>query len=976
MTAVVGHDLRFCVLGPLEVFRVDAAGGARVPVPVPGGRQRAVLVCLLVHGGRPVAPDVLVEAAWGAGLPADPRAALHTVVSRLRSTLGEEAVASGPVGYRLRLADGALDSERAEQLRAAARTAPPGRAAELLAEALDLFRGPAYAEHADLDFARAEAARLDRLRLDVVEEHAAAALAAGDPEGAAAELYALLADNPYREHAVELLMTALYRAGRHVEALDVYRDHRRHLSEELGLEPPPGLRDLEARILGHDLPPAREGQDRPAGAWMDVSTSFVGRDGQTAELLAAARDCRLVTVSGPGGVGKSRLVAEALDRLVERVGTPAAVVELGAVAPGGVILAVADALGRRDAPDAGALAEYLGLAHRLLVLDGCEHVLDEVASLATVLQRACPRLCVVATSRRRLGVPGEHVVVLDPLPVPGEAGAGPGPAVELYLDRVGRLRAGAVPDEHETAAVGRTCRVLDGLPLAIELAASRAATLGAGAVLDSLVGADGAGPTPVVDLEEVVDWSARLLDDEERRLLYRLAVFVDRFDLEAATALEALAADDPPDPGRTAAAVAELVESHLLAVDGRAGAPAYRMLTLVRTTAEQLLERSGEADRVRLAHARWAAALAAGAAEDWLGGDAPAAAGRLARSAPDLVAAVRWALDQDRVALAAQITGPVQLCLHWVAGPELADLTVEVGRRCADRADPALGLGAAAGAMVLAVRGEATDRVRDLAGPAREPAADPRARFLAALALSVSMLYAGDHVGCVAWTRRAQEPDVPAGYAAEGPVTEALAHRFAGDLVAAGEAVRVGLAASQAAGARAAHAFARYAAGELESGSDPDRGAELFRAAVAGAEEIGAAQVSDVARLALFAVLVRQGRRDEALDLVRPLLDDLLRAGSWPQVWTALRITAELLVDADRPEDAALVLAAVDAAPGAPPLVGEDPGRYAALRATLQRRLGDDVLARIDRFAPGLRRTQVVDRAVTLIAELAEPAAG
>lgn len=974
MTAEVGHDLRFGVLGPLEVTRDPGTGGRRVPVAVPGARQRAVLACLLVHVGRPVRPEVLVEAAWGEDLPGDPRAALHTVVSRLRSALGHETVASGPAGYTLRAGEGALDSERFEHLRAEAGAASGVRAAELLAEALALWRGPAHAEHADCAFAVAEAARLDGLRLDAVEERAAALLASSAPEAAVAELESLLTDQPFRERAVELLMTALYRSGRQAEALERFRDHRTLLADELGLDPAPDLVALESRILGHDLPPPSGGEE-PHG-WLDLSTSFVGRESWVSELVAAARSDRVVTVCGPGGVGKSRLVAEALPALVERVGGVAAVVELGAVRPGGVAVAVADALGLQDtggAAVADRLAEYVGIAHRILVLDCCEHVREEVAALVAQLVRRVPRLGVVATSRHRLDVPAERVLRLGMLP----AGSATGPAVVLFVDRVRRLRPGFDPDEAELRTVEQTCSVLDGLPLAIELAASRAATLGVGPVLDSLRAPAGTSTVPVVDLAEVVAWSARLLTEDQLRLFRRLSVFVGEFDLPAADAVGTgpevgPAVGRPLDGGGdVAAALAELVESNLLLSRSDGDVMTYRMLTLVREAGLQLLDGAEETDAAYLAHQVWAGDVAAGAATDWLTEAAPEVAPRLARCTPDLLAAVRRALDADRPEVAARVTGPVQLCLHLEPGLEMGDLIVEVARRSAGAVEgPERALGLAAGAMALASRGE-NDDVRQLATAAHAASLEPVPRFLAAMALAVAAFYAGERDECAHWLGQTVEPGLEAGYAAEPPVTAALLACFAGDPATARRDVAWALTATRAAGAHAAHAFALYAAGEVEVIDDPERGAELFREAVSRAGEIGATHVAHVAALALYAVLVRHGHHDEATEMVGPVLAGLLRVGSWPQVWTVLRITAELLAARGRPHDATLVLAAVGAAPGAPPLVGSDPARYADLRARLVRELGAEVVRRIDAFAAGLRRTQVVDRARTVLSELA-----
>src|ERR1022692_2985744 len=291
------------VLGSLEVCRDG------VPVPLPSGRRRAVLAALLVRAGRPVPADALVEAAWEDQLPADPRSALHTVLSRLRAALGDGVLRTGPAGYLLDLVHGALDAARFEALRSQAAGTLAAQAAALLDEALALWRGPAYAEFADRDFARPEAVRLDELRLTTVEDRAELSLELGDATSAVTTMDALIAGHPLRERARGLLMTALYHAGQPTQALERYRDYRALLADELGLDPSPALRDLEVRILGHDLPAAPPAHRRvpAAPAWLITSTAFVGRDDDTAALLDAVGAHRLVTVTGTGGVGQTRV---------------------------------------------------------------------------------------------------------------------------------------------------------------------------------------------------------------------------------------------------------------------------------------------------------------------------------------------------------------------------------------------------------------------------------------------------------------------------------------------------------------------------------------------------------------------------------------------------------------------------------------------------------------------------------------------
>ncbi len=562
-------ELRFGLLGALEVF-VD--GIAR---PVPPGRQRAVLTCLLVHAGHPAPADALIEAAWDGQLPQDPARALRTVLSRVRATVGRDAIVREPGGYQLR--ECRTDAAEFERLLEQSRGLEPHAAAELLGRALDLWRGPAYGEYAEAPFAQAAGARLRRLRWDAVEAYASARLTCGEPGAVVEVLEDLLEQEPFREYAVELLVTALYQAGRQTEALARLRAHRRELATELGLDPAPSLVSLEARILGHTLPSSED--DVGAPAWLDTSTAFLGREEELADLMSVVPANRLTVVTGPGGVGKSRLVAEALPALAARCALPVSVIELVPVARGQVLMSVADRLGLRAGEQPGSadtddllevMAEYLAAAPRLLVLDNCEHLRGEVATLCTVLIRRCRTVRVLATSRRRIGIPTEQVLPLVPLEVPDpHAATGRQTAaasVRLFTDRVRRLRPRFGLTAANTAEVGALCRRCDGLPLAVELAASRAATSGVSGVLERFPVDVLAGPG---GLAAVVSWSYDLLTPEQQWVLDTLSVFSGDFSQQAVTGVLSRLPDWSGQPAR---ALAELVESCL--VVPRMGRPA------------------------------------------------------------------------------------------------------------------------------------------------------------------------------------------------------------------------------------------------------------------------------------------------------------------------------------------------------------------------------------------------------------------
>jgi predicted ATPase/DNA-binding winged helix-turn-helix (wHTH) protein len=633
--------MEFGILGPLEVR--DGGGLVRVP----GAKERALLADLLVHAGRVVAADRLVEDLWGDRPPGNPANTLQGRVSALRRALGPAGaglVVTRPPGYVLEVDAERVDAGRFEGLVAAAGRATGAAAARLLEEAIGLWRGAALVEFADQPWAQVEAARLEELRLVAIEGLVELRLAGGGQAGVVGELEGLVAAHPTRERLRGLLMVALYRSGRQADALGVYQATRTVLAEELGIDPSPELQRLHQAILVQDptLDAAAPERDLPRHNLPGRLASLVGRDVELGELAKLVEQHRLVTVVGPGGAGKTSLAVALAERLV--AGHPDGVwlVELAALRDPALlaeVVAVTLGLGEEAAgpgiplpAPAERLATFAADKAMLLVLDNCEHLVGACAELVGRLLQAGPRVRVLATSREVLGVPGEVVWPIPPLAVPdpaeadaaGAGGQAAAPevlvgydAVRLFLERATSADPGFVLDATSGPAVAELCRRLDGLPLAIELAAARVRALPPVELAARLQDRFRllAGGARTLDprqqtLRATVDWSWELLTDRDRRLLRRLSVFSGGWTIAAA---EAVCAGDGLEPAEVLDGLFRLVDRSLVVAAG--GDPArFTLLETLRAYGTERLAEAGEAEAVADRHTAWCLALAEQAA--------------------------------------------------------------------------------------------------------------------------------------------------------------------------------------------------------------------------------------------------------------------------------------------------------------------------------------------------------------------------
>ncbi|HEX3842267.1 MAG TPA: BTAD domain-containing putative transcriptional regulator [Acidimicrobiales bacterium] len=603
------------LFGELEVV----ADGASVSIR--GAKQRALLALLSLHRGKPISADRLIDALWEDGQSANPGNALQAQIGQLRRSLGAAAILTTEAGYALAVDPGDIDTVRFERLVAKGRRLLEERdeepASSVLGEALELRRGEPLAEFAYAGFADAERAHLDELTLVAVEARAGASLSMDRHGEVIGELEALCREHPLREHLWELLILALYRDGRQADALRAYGEIRNRLVDELGIDPGAALRELEARVLDQDPTLAASGPVRlpgapvAAGNLREPLSSFVGRDAELEQVRETVRSCRLVTLVGPGGVGKTRLAVEVAASLRDEYRDGAWLIELASVTdPEGVAPAVAGALGAAASalgtPHAGGSTVDIILHHLagrslVIVLDNCEHVIDQAAALADTLVGAVSGLRLLATSREPLGVPGEILVPVAGLAVPA--------AVELFVDRALAVQPGFSRDGPAAIIIEDICGQLDGLPLAVELAAARLRAFPLTTLAERLndrfrlltSGARTNLPRQQT-LRAVVDWSYDLLFEDERRLFARLSVFTGGCELAAA---EAVCTDDQVPKEEILDILSRLVDKSLVTVDLASTPARYSQLQTLWQYARDRLADTGETDEFRERHARW-----------------------------------------------------------------------------------------------------------------------------------------------------------------------------------------------------------------------------------------------------------------------------------------------------------------------------------------------------------------------------------
>jgi predicted ATPase/DNA-binding SARP family transcriptional activator len=909
--------LRLGVLGPL-VLEVDGA-----PVAVPGTKRRAVLAMLAMAAPDSIGADRLVDAVWPDDPPESGRAALQSHLSRIRRHLGARAdrLTRTEAGYRLALAPGELDAKvLGDALRDARRVAPddPVTARHLLETARAQWRDAPLPELTEVAPLAAWGRALSETYVAACELQAELSMSAGEPDAALAAARDALVVEPLRESAVHLRMRALAAQGRLAEALREAHGFRGRLVEVTGLDPSPALARLESE-LSTDEPAVAVASEIPAAGIVAPVDTLIGRERELAGVSRLLAGERLVTVVGPGGVGKTRLALAA----AERAGAgSAAVVRLASVTdPTALGDVVARALGIDRGRDEPIERVVRHLRHRpcLLVIDNCEHLLGEVRQLVATLVERCPDLTVLATSRIRLGLAVEQTTRLAPLPMPAPQADDieDVPSVALFIDRARRARPELALDSASIRTIGRIVRALEGMPLAIELAAGRASSLALidlerrlDRALDVLGQPVGADPEERHrSLRAAVRWSYDLLGHDEQRLFRHLAVFAGGFDLDTA---EGVAADLGLG-GDATGTILHLVDSSVLVAE-LDGEPRYGMLDTLRRFGLDVLDELGETEQATDRFLRWAVDLAAGIDAAYGGGEEGAADRRLRAELPNLRAAWRIALDAGDLERAASIVVDLYQFAIWRHITELTRLATELA-----------GVPALAGhpreAQVLGVAAEmawtgAGDlrRAEELArrAVAAVRPGDELGYAIAHWALADVDLFAGRFAEAAS---RAIDASVGTTWAVQGSAQAALASTYAGDL----ETARSHLAEAQRlARGPTITAYLHYIAGEIANASEEWRTAiGHYEDAVELARSVQSSFIAGVALVGLVTAQASIGDDAQALDGYRELIDRWERSSAWTQQWTTLRNLADLLDRLGEEASAEQLRAAADAAPEA-----------------------------------------------------------
>lgn len=924
------------LLGPVGVRR------SGTPVGLGGSKQRLLLAILATERARVVSSDQLCDALWGEDQPATATATLQSHISRLRGSLGPEVrIEAKASGYTLLAAADAVDADRfTRALDLVDPLAAPAVIRDHLGEALSWWAGPAFGELAGHDWLRAAAVGLDELRLAATERWLDARLAVGADLSLIGELERLVLDHPLRERFWAQLMLALHRSGRQGEALRRAGDLRRMLRDDVGLDPSPNIRDLEAAILADD-PHLRQAPAVPrsratARGVADLPSRLVGRDHDLEHLRVLMVNERVVTLVGPGGVGKTRL-ARRLASENHGFSEPAVFVELAVLHEGADVAAsVATALDvqqRQHRTIDETLVDVLREHHRLVVLDNCEHVIDAVAALARRLNTECLQLQLLMTSREPISIPGEVVSVVAPLAVgaPGEAS----PAVELFIERATSARSGFTATPELQPVIAELCRRLDGLPLAIELAAVRLRSLSPAGIierldqrLELLSAVARSGERRHQSLQNMVEWSYTLLMPDAQRLFGELAVFSGSFNLPS---VQAICGDEGRDVSSTLFSLVD--KSMVQVVDFEE--PRYQLLETLRAFAQrQLAAATGDSDARSQLHRTWFLELCELAAAGMDGPDELRWSTCVERDFDNLRAVHSRAAQTGDVDTAVRLVVALREYAIRRMRSELTGWASATARMPAAAGHPGFPAVLATVAYGQFVRGDLAAAI-DVADDAVEAARrlEVPSSGLAERTLANAHFYLG-HTSegqrwmdlMIALARSSGDQARLAHALYMRSIAETTMGRPVRGAALAGEAQ----AAALACGAPSALAQSAYAFGMSLESSEPDAATAHLRRAVHLAIEGGNRWIEAFARTAVLWQEARCGAAAAPLSGFASVIESWHRGGDWANQWLSLRFVGNILQKAGDHEAAAVVHGALSAA-GALTALPVDPTAAAEL---------------------------------------------
>jgi predicted ATPase/DNA-binding SARP family transcriptional activator len=929
----------FRLLGEIEAY-VD---GGRLDLG--HARQRCVLGSLLVDVNRPVSVDQLIDRVWADDPPHRARNALAGYLSRLRTLLadGDVTIVSGPAGYTLTAEALSVDIHLFRHLAGQARASKDDAEANtLFQQALSLWRGEPFAA-LDTPWINEVRGAVEAERLSVQLDRNDTALRAGRHADIISDLAAAHQIHPLDERIAAQLMLAQYRCGRQSEALETYRQMRDRLVDELGIDPSPPLREVHQQILESDgatagiqvvptpapsPPPPNRG---PATNLPRLTKRFIGREREVVLVGEALERGLQVTLTGVGGVGKTRLALELASRSKDRFTDGAWFCELAPVADGAALPhAVASALRlqQKNAQGLGeTLIDYLRPLELLLIIDNCEHVLDAAAELTDRIVRECPKVSVLVTSREPLGIEGEQVS-----PVSALADAD---ATELFAERARASRPDFDPALEPVGAVAEICRRLDGIPLAIELAAARMramSSLDVARRLDRLRllsgGARGAHPRQQ-SVTATIDWSYRLLAENEQSFFDRLSVFAGGFDLEAA---HGVCAEDGSSEDDTLDLLTGLVDKSMVIVRGGTSRTRYGILETLRTYGRDRLRNRGLHDVLAARHAGYYTALLEQANAGMRGSEEQAWVERLMPGAGKNYTAPDY--DNIRTAFEYAFASDIDLALRLVL--PLPELMNRIGYHSAVWADRAVELAAPHHPLYTAVVGVAAraawvngqfPHARSLALLAAGRVPPPGTPYLAYPndVLADLDLYEGNAAAALAFYE-AQLAGVGDGTA---PIRHVLivdklasCHQVSGTPDAALRAAEEAVAIADATANPTTRSLARCALGRALAPSDPDRALRLLDEAF----ELGALVENNwiIGTAWTESAVIRAAHGDPAVTARQFIeLVDLWEKGGpgvIPQQWDTLRYVSRFLLRVGANDEALRLHCSIVAADMDPPL--------------------------------------------------------